>query len=203
MYLGVIMYILLSGYPPFYGDSDPEIFASVRSGVYSFDTPEWTGVSQDAKNLINNLLKLNPKERLTAEETLKHPWLTGSAPDIERPSSLDIMRSLKRFNGHNKLKKAALGVIADLLTGDEIKELRKGFQEIDTDGNGVITVLELGAAVHSLGHGMLEHEVRELLIGVDVDGDGKVDYQEFIAATMKRNLHNKEHHLQNGTSRVH
>lgn len=195
--LGVITYILLSGYPPFYGDSDPEIFASVRSGRYSFDTPEWIGVTDDAKDLINRLLRLDPKARLTAEQTLQHKWLSGSAPAAKRPINTNIMSSLRRFNGHNKLKKAALGVIADQLTEGEIRELRKTFREIDTDGNGVITMSELAAAIHTLGHGMLEAEVRVLLTGVDLDGDGKVDYQEFIAATMKRNLFNKEQHLQN------
>jgi len=59
---------LLCGYPPFYGDSDPEIFASVRSGKYSFDTPEWVGVSNEAKDLINKLLLLTPSKRLTAAQ---------------------------------------------------------------------------------------------------------------------------------------
>lgn len=190
-------YILLSGYPPFYGDSDPEIFASVRSGRYSFDTPEWIGVSSEAKDLINNLLQLNPKQRLTSEQTLNHPWLSGSAPETERVVNTNIMNRLKRFTGHNKLKKAALGVIADEMTEHEIQELRNIFCKIDADGNGVITIAELAASVNEMGHGLLETEVRDLLRGVDLDGNGKLDYQEFIAATMKRNQFNKEQYLQN------
>ena len=111
---------------------------------------------------------------MTADTALEHKWLHGLAPAIERPINTNIMRSLKRFSGHNKLKKAALGIIADQLTEKEIGELRESFAKIDTDGNGVITISEMVAAVTNLGHGMLEEEVQELMSGIDLDGDGKV-----------------------------
>ncbi|ETW05679.1 CAMK/CDPK protein kinase [Aphanomyces invadans] len=193
--IGVITYILLCGYPPFYGDSDPEIFQSVRAGKYSYDTPEWVGVSAEAKDLIDHLLLLNPSKRLTAAEALQHPWLSGSAPATERGLNGTILGSLKRFQGHNKLKKVALAVIADQLTGQEINELKKQFQKIDVDGNGVITMQELAAAVRDMGQDVLENEVLTLLQGIDIDGDGNLDYQEFLAATVKRNTFNKQEYL--------
>lgn len=195
--IGVITYILLCGYPPFYGDTDPEIFASVRAGRYDFDSPEWTYVSNEAKDFISNLLLLKPSQRLTAEEALRHPWLSGAAPTTDIPLNSNIFTSLKRFTGHNKLKKAALGVIADQMTEGEIAELKKQFMAIDADGNGVITVAELASALRDMGLGMIEEEVNDLLNGIDIDGDGLVDYPEFLAATMKRNLANKEEYLMN------
>lgn len=195
--IGVITYILLCGYPPFYGDTDPEIFASVRAGRYDFDSPEWTSVSNEAKDLISKLLLVEPSKRLTAQEALRHPWLSGAAPSTQLSANLNIFTSLKRFTGHNKLKKAALGVIADQMTESEIAELKNQFMAIDADGNGVITVAELAAALHGMGHGMIEEEVTELVKGIDIDGDGLVDYPEFLAATMKRNLANKEEYLVN------
>ncbi|TYZ58870.1 hypothetical protein PybrP1_000506 [[Pythium] brassicae (nom. inval.)] len=195
--IGVITYILLCGYPPFYGDTDPEIFASVRAGRYDFDSPEWTTVSAEAKDLISRLLLLDAAKRLTADEALRHPWLSGSAPSTEIALNSTIFSSLKRFTGNNKLKKAALAVIADQMTETEIVELKKQFMAIDADGNGVITVAELADALRSMGHGMIEEEVTELLKGIDIDGDGLVDYPEFLAATMKRNLANKEEYLVN------
>ncbi|TMW66403.1 hypothetical protein Poli38472_004168 [Pythium oligandrum] len=195
--IGVITYILLCGYPPFYGDTDPEIFASVRAGRYDFDSPEWADVSAEAKDLISKLLLVDASKRLTSEQVLKHPWLTGSAPDTAITLKSGIFNRLKRFTGHNKLKKAALGVIADLMTETEIVELKKQFMAIDKDGNGVITVTELADALRSMGHGMIEEEVMELLNGIDIDGDGLVDYPEFLAATMKRNLANKKEYLIN------
>lgn len=195
--IGVITYILLCGYPPFYGDTDPEIFASVRAGRYDFDSPEWATVSKDAKDLISNLLLIDASKRLTAAEVLQHPWLSGSAPKTAITLNSNIFSSLKRFTGHNKLKKAALGVIADLMTESEIVELKKQFMAIDADGNGVITVAELADALRTSGHGMIEEEVMELVKGIDIDGDGLVDYPEFLAATMKRNLANKQEYLIN------
>lgn len=195
--IGVITYILLCGYPPFYGDTDPEIFASVRAGRYDFDSPEWTHVSAEAKDLISRLLLLDPSKRLTADEALRHPWLSGFAPSTEINLNSNIFTSLKRFTGNNKLKKAALAVIADQMTETEIVELKNQFMAIDADGNGVITVAELADALRTMGHGMIESEVTELVKGIDIDGDGLVDYPEFLAATMKRNLANKEEYLVN------
>jgi calcium-dependent protein kinase len=195
--IGVIMYILLCGYPPFYGDTDPEIFASVRAGRYDFNSEEWGTVSAEAKDLISRLLLVDPSKRLTAEQVLAHPWLSGGAPSSDIQLSRNIFTSLKRFTGHNKLKKVALGLIADEMTESEIVELKKQFMAIDTDGNGVITVAELADALRAMGHGMIEEEVIELVKGIDIDGDGLVDYPEFLAATMQRNLANKEEYLVN------
>ncbi|KAG6622787.1 CAMK/CDPK protein kinase [Phytophthora cinnamomi] len=195
--IGVITYILLCGYPPFYGDTDPEIFASVRAGRYDFDSPEWTNVSNEAKDLISHLLLVDASKRLTADEVLRHPWISGSAPRSSMTLNPNIFSSLKRFTGNNKLKKAALGVIADLATEGDIAELKNQFMAIDTDGNGVITVSELAEALRDTGLGMIEEEVLELVKGIDIDGDGLVDYPEFLAATMKRNLANQEEHLIN------
>jgi calcium-dependent protein kinase len=199
--IGVITYILLCGYPPFYGDTDPEIFASVRKGKYDFDTPEWSIVSKEAKDFISRLLLLDASKRLTAIQALQHPWVSGAAPNTQMMTmNSQVFSSLQRFTGHNKLKKAALNVIADFMTENEIVELKKEFMAIDTDGNGVITVAELANAMRQMGHGLIEEEVKELLAGIDIDGDGLVDYSEFLAATMKKNLSNKENYLQNAFS---
>jgi calcium-dependent protein kinase len=71
---GVILYILLSGVPPFYGNTDPEILDSVRKGVFTFNIPEFKGVSDSAKDLISKMI-CKPDRRLKADECLKHPWL--------------------------------------------------------------------------------------------------------------------------------
>jgi len=196
--IGVITYILICGYPPFYGEADAEIFAAVRSGQYDYDSEEWEGVSDEAKNFIDSLLQLDPSKRLTAEQSLKHPWLTGSAPDENRSDS--IMSRLKKFNGENKLKQAALGLIANQLTGEEIEELRQVFKKIDADGNGVITLDELNAAADEFGDGFLNEDIEQILRGIDVDGNGTIDYQEFIAASMKKNTALKEQHIVNAFS---
>mmetsp|Transcript_13658 Transcript_13658/g.21331 ORF Transcript_13658/g.21331 Transcript_13658/m.21331 type:complete len:190 (+) Transcript_13658:991-1560(+) len=71
----VITYILLCGYPPFYGDSDHEIFNSVRIGRFDFPSPEWDTISPLAKQFITKLLEKDPSKRLTASEAKQHAWL--------------------------------------------------------------------------------------------------------------------------------
>ena len=72
--IGVIMYITLSGYPPFFGDCDQEIFASIKKGEYDYPSPDWDDVTPEARDLIDKLLKMEPTERLTASQALKHKW---------------------------------------------------------------------------------------------------------------------------------
>merc|ERR1719162_2186270 len=78
--LGVIMYVVLCGYPPFYGETDAEVLSKVRLGNFSFNAADWKNISEDAKNLIRMLLKMNPRDRYTAEQALHHEWIKNKAP---------------------------------------------------------------------------------------------------------------------------
>lgn len=109
--VGVIIYILLSGYPPFYDDAPPKIFKKITEAKYDFNDPAWENVSDMAKDLIRKLLVRDPEERLTAAECLKHPWLTGGA------TGTDVKGSLIRLREYNadrsKQKKQGLGAKAE------------------------------------------------------------------------------------------
>ena len=93
--IGVITYILLCGFPPFYGDTVPEIFEQIMSGTFDYPEEYWDSVSKEAKDFINNLLKTDPKQRLTAEAALNHPWLKNAE---EAPSS-DLSSKLAKKLG--------------------------------------------------------------------------------------------------------
>lgn len=97
--VGVIVYILLSGYPPFYDDSPPKIFKKITEVKYDFDDPAWDGISDVAKDLIRKLLVKDPAERLTASAALKHPWLAGEA------SEKDLEGSMIKLREYNKSRK--------------------------------------------------------------------------------------------------
>jgi len=107
--IGVIVYILLCGFPPFYEEELPRLFATIMAGRYDFPSPWWDTVSADAKDLVNKLLVVDPKKRLTAEQVLKHPWIVSSAP--AEAQLTEAVKSLKKYNAHRKLKKVTLGVI--------------------------------------------------------------------------------------------
>jgi calcium-dependent protein kinase len=198
--LGVILYILLCGFPPFYGDSDPEIFNRVKAGKYDFDAEEWAEVSTQAKELIGKMLCMEykgeaegggPARRPTAKECIDDPWFADvDADDSNHTKTVikpETVKTLKAFVHHNKLKKAALGVIAHHMTENEIGDLRSLFEQMDTDKTGIISVEGLSKCMHAGGYRMLEVEVRSLIEGLDINGNHKIDYSEFLAATIKRN----------------
>mmetsp|Transcript_22420 Transcript_22420/g.35199 ORF Transcript_22420/g.35199 Transcript_22420/m.35199 type:complete len:502 (-) Transcript_22420:256-1761(-) len=197
--IGVIMYILLCGYPPFYGDNDTEIFSSVQRAQFYFPSPEWDTISEEAKNLIKQLLSKRPEDRPTAEQALADPWFekVDDDPALRAPIRIAaFMRDrLKQFVGMNKLKRHALNIIANQLTEAEIGHLRKVFSAIDDDGNGVITLEELRMAMRMEGMEAMEAEVMGLMQGIDLDGNESLDYQEFLAAVVDRNVFIREENI--------
>eukprot|EP00744_Colponema_vietnamica_P002349 GILI01003701.1.p1 GENE.GILI01003701.1~~GILI01003701.1.p1 ORF type:complete len:490 (-),score=178.72 GILI01003701.1:255-1679(-) len=195
--LGVIMYILLCGYPPFYGDNDNQIMDRVRIGRYSMDGPEWQNVSAEAKDLIAHLLSVDASRRYTAEQALAHPWLAHMSASVHADSSLSLtsINSLRNFRAHEKLKRAALMVIASQLTQDEIGELRKVFLSLDKNNDGILTVAELQEGLATLGQSTVLDEVQRIMAGVDADGSGSIDYTEFLAATIEKHVYLQEEKL--------
>ena len=137
------MYILLCGYPPFYGDDDEEILRMVKRGDFDFDGEEWEDVSNDAKDLIKKLI-CKPEHRLTAQEALQHPWIRTLAKNckIERLNKINI-DSLKSYQHHQKLKQAALTAIAVHLKPKDVQQLKDTFKDLDKNGDGCLTLEEL------------------------------------------------------------
>ncbi|XP_036358792.1 calcium/calmodulin-dependent protein kinase type II subunit delta isoform X5 [Octopus bimaculoides] len=101
---GVILYILLVGYPPFWDEDQHRLYAQIKAGAYDYPSPEWDTVTPEAKNLINSMLTVNPAKRITASEALKHPWICQRervAAAVHRQETVDC---LKKFNARRKLK---------------------------------------------------------------------------------------------------
>ncbi|KAL5562317.1 hypothetical protein UlMin_032064 [Ulmus minor] len=192
---GVILYILLSGVPPFWAETQQGIFDAVLKGYIDFDSDPWPLISDSAKDLIRKMLCSRSSDRLTAHEVLCHPWIceNGVAPD----SALDpaVLSRLKTFSAMNKLKKMALRVIAESLSEEEIAGLREMFTAMDTDNSGAITFDELKAGLRRYGSTLKDTEIRDLMEAADVDNSGTIDYGEFIAATVHLNKLEREEHL--------
>ncbi|XP_042148206.1 calcium/calmodulin-dependent protein kinase type II alpha chain isoform X29 [Ixodes scapularis] len=105
---GVILYILLVGYPPFWDEDQHRLYMQIKAGAYDYPSPEWDTVTPEAKNLINSMLTVNPAKRITAAEALKHPWICQRervASTLHRQETVDC---LKKFNARRKLKGAIL-----------------------------------------------------------------------------------------------
>ena len=136
------MYILLCGYPPFYGKDDDDIIDSVKKGVYTFEE-DWDEVSTEAKNLIKNLIT-KPERRLTAEEALTHPWIQHQAAHSgEKELKVENLKALHSFMGTERLKKAALTMIASQCSSKEIQHLKEVFQAMDQNNDGFLSLYEL------------------------------------------------------------
>ncbi|KAK3412857.1 calcium-dependent protein kinase 26 [Eucalyptus grandis] len=192
---GVILYILLSGVPPFWAETQQGIFDAVLKGHIDFDSDPWPVISDSAKDLIRRMLCSQPSQRMTAHEVLCHPWIckSGVAPDMALDPA--VMSRLKQFSAMNKLKKMALRVIAESLSEEEIAGLREMFKTMDTDNSGAITFDELKAGLRRYGSTMKDTEIRDLMDAADVDNSGTIDYGEFIAATIHLNKLEREEHL--------
>ncbi|KAL8536265.1 hypothetical protein ACS0TY_011770 [Phlomoides rotata] len=192
---GVILYILLSGVPPFWAETQQGIFDAVLKGHIDFDSDPWPLISESAKGLIRQMLCMRPSERLTAHEVLSHPWVceNGVAPD--RALDPAVLSRLKQFSAMNKLKKMALRVIAESLSEEEIAGLKEMFKAMDTDNSGAITFDELKAGLRKYGSTLKDTEIRDLMDAADVDNSGTIDYGEFIAATIHMNKLDREEHL--------
>ncbi|XP_076296516.1 calcium/calmodulin-dependent protein kinase II isoform X27 [Lasioglossum baleicum] len=105
---GVILYILLVGYPPFWDEDQHRLYAQIRAGSYDYPSPEWDTVTPEAKNLINQMLTVNPSKRITASEALKHPWICQRERVASVVHRQETVECLKKFNARRKLKVAIL-----------------------------------------------------------------------------------------------
>ncbi|KAK4419634.1 Calcium-dependent protein kinase [Sesamum alatum] len=193
--IGVMLYILLSGVPPFWAESENGIFNAILRGHVDFSGDPWPSISNGAKDLVRKMLHTDPKQRLTAFQVLNHPWIKedGEAPDI--PLDNAVLNRLKQFRAMNQFKKVALRVIAGCLSEEEIMGLKEMFKGMDSDNSGTITLEELKQGLAKQGTKLSEYEVKQLMEAADADGNGTIDYEEFITATMHMNRMDKEEHL--------
>uniref|UniRef100_A0AAQ4RVS5 calcium/calmodulin-dependent protein kinase n=1 Tax=Gasterosteus aculeatus aculeatus TaxID=481459 RepID=A0AAQ4RVS5_GASAC len=101
---GVILYILLVGYPPFWDEDQHKLYQQIKAGAYDFPSPEWDTVTPEAKNLINQMLTINPAKRITAEQALKHPWVCHRSTVASMMHRQETVECLRKFNARRKLK---------------------------------------------------------------------------------------------------
>ncbi|CAB9502579.1 MAP kinase-activated protein kinase 2 (Fragment) [Seminavis robusta] len=201
--IGVISYILLCGYPPFYGDSDAQIFDAVKVGKFDFPSPEWDDISQLAKDFVVSLLKKLPKDRPTAEQAMKLPWLINQLGD-ELPKhtpALTLRRGdrgaeFSKYLGMKKLRKEALGCIASNLTQEQVGYLGEIFKSIDKGGDGVLTLNELDQAI-ARGNipASVQDDLRSLRDKLSLSEDATLNWKDFLSGTIDKTLAMREDNI--------
>lgn len=188
---GCILFVLMCGEPPFGGESDEAILKRVRSGQYAFTSPEWASVTDDAKDLIQQLLKKDPRNRITSPKALQHRWVRETAPQAQNQLSNNLVKNLRGFKAQGQFKQAALHIIAGQLDEAKIGALRETFLALDADGDGQLTIKEIkdGLADASLD---IPQDLKKVMDEIDADGNGGIDYTEFLAATLDRKIYLQE-----------
>ncbi|CAA0826633.1 Calcium-dependent protein kinase 10 [Striga hermonthica] len=191
---GVILYILLCGVPPFWAETEQGVALAILRGVIDFKREPWPQVSESAKSLVRQMLEQDPQKRLTAQQVLEHPWIQNAKKAPNVPLG-DIVRArLKQFSVMNKFKKKALRVIAEHLSVQEVEVIRDMFALMDTDEDGKVSYEELRAGLKKVGSQLAEPEIKLLMDVADVDGNGVLDYGEFVAVTIHlQRMENDEH----------
>ena len=191
---GVILYILLSGDPPFNGPDDASIYAKIANMNFSFPEKKWKNISNEAKDLITHMICSEDK-RYDAKEVLKHKWFQNASNKTLSDFDFDP-KFLFQYQNANYLKKLSLLFIASRLDDNEIKDLNEIFSAFDQDKDGQISIKELKQGFLQLKSIHLdEHEINNLFKSIDVDKNNKIDYTEFLAATISEKNYLKRERL--------
>uniref|UniRef100_A0A8C7N0K3 calcium/calmodulin-dependent protein kinase n=1 Tax=Oncorhynchus kisutch TaxID=8019 RepID=A0A8C7N0K3_ONCKI len=117
---GVILYILLVGYPPFWDEDQHRLYQQIKAGAYDFPSPEWDTVTPEAKDLINKMLTINPVKRVTATDALKHPWICQRSTVASMMHRQETVECLRKFNARRKLKEPQTTVIHNPTDGNKV-----------------------------------------------------------------------------------
>lgn len=192
---GVILYILLCGWPPFHGDSTQQIFKNILTAPVDMNSDPWPRISPGAKDCVRRMLVRDPNKRATAEEILHHSWLKENGSALDTAFEPEILTRMRRFAKMNLLKKEALKVIAKSLPTDQLVGIQEMFKAIDEDGSGTITIEELREGLRKKGAEMDENELQRIVDNIDANGNQKIDYEEFLAATIHLSKLEKEENM--------
>ena len=186
---GVILYILLCGYPPFNGDSDEDIYEEILKGKLDFPKEEWAGVSNDAKELIKKMLTVDPKKRVSALEAMSDKWFNVNKKNnnVDKKMAKSVIQNMKKFKKNRKLEQATVGfIINQLVSKEERNELAKQFKEWDKNGDGVLSRQEILDGYKKAYGKVDENEIDNMIKSVDLDGNGVIDYNEFLSCALNK-----------------
>ena len=192
---GVILYTILSGLLPFEGDSAKEVFKKILKKKYSFPEPEWTGISNEAKDLISKML-CEESKRYTAQMALDHPWIKNFAPNATAHLKNLNVKHLKLYRQLCGFKKMIINYIASRLNDKEIMELKSIFTDIDTNHDGTISLEEMKTALKQIkSKDIKEDEINDIFKGIDTDSSNQIEFTEFISASLEKSQYLKEERL--------
>ena len=187
---GVILYLMLCGKHPFNGNSDDEIYEEIKRCKIEFNDEEWDTISSDAKDLIKKILIKDVDKRYSAKEALCHPWIVKNKNKIkiDKTKLNEIINNLRNYSARLKLQQSTLAyIVHNLVHKEDCEYLRQVFIAFDDNGDGKLTKDELiqGLCI-LLTPEEAEKEVNRLIEIIDVDGNGFIEYEEFLRAGLDK-----------------
>ena len=188
---GVIMYILLSGELPFYGQTESQITSNILTGQYSFDSPIFNAVSANAKDLIAKCLMYNKSKRINIKDALKHPFFNNDIDPHnifqETIDSSEVLNALTKFSKQSKFYQAVLAFLShNYADKTHIDKLKKIFLSIDLNFDGKISKEELSYAYHINKMSLTKEQIENIIKSIDFDNNGYIEYEEFIRAAIPK-----------------
>lgn len=186
---GVIMFILLTGKPPYPGNDEKQILEMIKHNPLQIGQENVRGISENAVDLLRNLLCVDIRQRSSAQDAVNHPWIKDYLQSQEHGNLLGTLENLKAFRSSVQLKEAVHVYLAtQIVSKQDLKQLRENFQALDTNSDGKISRSELLAGYNkSMGMEEAEEEVTRIMRQVDSDLSGEIDYGEFVKACMNHN----------------
>lgn len=191
---GVLMYLILCGYPPFFGSSRKSVAKRIMTKEPKFKGDNWDLASKNAIDLIKLMLQKEPKKRPSCEEVLGHDWFTDATVfhnELNVISAKNYLENMRRFHLRSKLAQAIMTyIVSNIAYNDVQEEALKVFRSLDLDGDGKITETELTRGFQkfykSIDREVLKAEVREIIEELDSNVSGSIDYTEFLLSGMNR-----------------
>lgn len=187
--IGVLLYTLVSGYYPFFTPNRGDLFKKIKAGEFEFKASAFKRISSQCQDLIQKLLVKDPAQRITGKDALDHEWFkvwkNKSIKDDESPEVDDeVVKRLLKYKGESTIKRAGMNMLVKMLSEGEVKDLRKQFEAIDKDGTGMIHSSELAAVLQKKEMASSTASADAAIKEIDYYGNGKINYSEFIAATI-------------------
>ena len=200
---GVIMYILLSGKPPFGGEDDEEVMANIAEGEADLECSPFNRMSKSAVDLLRKILVKDKKKRISAQEVLNHPWFTEKkAKDLfnqinDENTIVGLLKNLKNYKRQSIIQETALAyLVHNFPQMKDVINACKLFNQIDVNGDGKITEKELLKGLSTKIKGAsLEKDVSEIYKNLDMDNNGYIEYEEFVRAAVSKEEFTKENIL--------
>lgn len=203
--IGVILYILLVGYPPFKAKNKNDLFNKIKTGSYSIEGPGWNRVSNDAKDLVKHMLEYDYNKRYSAEKCLSHIWIkqlerSKASNQVNDRYLESVLVNISNLHVREKLQQATIAyIVHSIYCNEEIDDLKHVFNKLDINKDGKLTYQEFrdGFSKHFQGKQFLkELNIEQLISDIDGNLDGVISYEEFLRVTVNKKKLLNERNLQ-------